>query len=99
LRKAIIITAAAVAALSLSAAALAAGAFNTYTATLKVSPKAVGTPAKPVNISFVNTLGAAGTGGDRAAPLTDIKTTIYGMTSNGKGFPTWRRHDQRRQER
>jgi hypothetical protein len=87
LRKAIIITTAAIAALALSAAAFAASTFNSYTATTKVT-KAAGTPASPVNASFTTVYTAAGSGGNRAAPLTDIKGTIYGMTSNGKDFPT-----------
>ncbi len=31
---------------------------------------------------------ASGTGGNRTAPLTDIKTMVYGIVTNGKGFPT-----------
>ena len=31
---------------------------------------------------------ANGTTGNRTAPLTNIKTTIYGMVSDGKDFPT-----------
>jgi hypothetical protein len=89
LRKAIIITSTAIAALVLSAAALAAaGSFNTYTATVSVSPSGAGTTAKPVADGFRTLLTASGTSGNRAAPLTDIKTTIYGLKSNGKDFPT-----------
>jgi hypothetical protein len=86
----IIITGTAVAVLVGAGAAFAAGFFNTYTGTsFKFNGKA-GSPAKPAPLGFVQSLKAspAGTNGnDRAAPLVDIKTTIYGMISNAKSFP------------
>jgi hypothetical protein len=69
-------------------AGVAYGALNTYTAKLGFS-KGVGTKSKPVAISWTEKLTGANTiSGDRAAPITDIKTTIYGMKFNPKGFPT-----------
>jgi hypothetical protein len=70
-------------------AATAYAALNNYTATLKFSPSKAGTPSKPVNIGWSETLAATNTTtGSRAAPLIDIKTTIYGLKSNAKDFPT-----------
>jgi hypothetical protein len=61
---------------------------NTYTASLKFSPNKAGTKAAPAAIGFTETYVANGTNGNRTAPLTDIKTVLYGGTSNAKGFPT-----------
>jgi hypothetical protein len=68
-------------------ASAAYAAFNTYTAGFTFSPSKAGTAKKPVPVAFTENLGAAGPTGDRAAILTNIKTTIYGLKSDGKDFP------------
>jgi hypothetical protein len=82
-----IIGAAAVAVLAVAGVAYAA-AFNNYTAKLAFSPSKAGSKSKPSPLSHTETLGASGVGGNRAAPLVDIKTTIYGIRSNAGNFPT-----------
>jgi hypothetical protein len=84
----IIIAGTAVAALV--GAAIAYGAtLNTYTATISFSSTKAGTPAKPVPFSFTETIGATNADSTKvAAPLVDIKTTIYGAVSNLKDFKT-----------
>jgi hypothetical protein len=73
----------------LVSAAAAYAAFNSYTGSnLKFSPSKAGSKAKPVAMGEVETLQANAPSGDRAAPLIDIKTTIYGVRFNGKKFPT-----------
>ena len=67
-------------------ASAAFASFNTYSAGFKFSPTKAGTSSKPVTVGFLQTLGAGGTSGNRAAPLTDLKTTIYGIKANGKLF-------------
>ena len=84
----LIITGTALAVLGLAAVAYAATGVNTYTASFGFSPTTAGTAKKPVNVGFTQTYGAKGTGGNRAAPLKDIKLSLYGMQSNGKDFPT-----------
>jgi len=69
-------------------AAAAYAAINTYTARMKFSPTKAGTAKKPVALSFTIDYTASGTNGNRTAPLTDVKTTIYGLKANYKGFPT-----------
>ncbi len=69
-------------------ASAAAAAFNTYSASFKFTSNKAGSSSKPVPVGFLQTLGAGGTSGNRAAPLTDLKTTIYGLRANGKFFPT-----------
>jgi hypothetical protein len=83
----IIIAGTAVAALA--GAAIAYGAtLNNYTAKVSYSTSKPGSPSKPVSFGFTETLGAANaTAGKVAAPLVDIKTTIYGVTSNLSKFP------------
>lgn len=80
----IVVIATALAVLVAAAAAYAAGSgLNTYSAKLKFSPnKAAG------SLGFNQTYQAGGTNGNRTAPLTDIKTKIYGLVSDGKDFPT-----------
>lgn len=66
-----------------------AATLNTYTAKLTFKPSKAGSNKKPVKIGFTEVYTAASdTSGSRAAPLTDIKTTIYGIKSNAKNFPT-----------
>ncbi|HYB27795.1 MAG TPA: hypothetical protein VEF89_14345 [Solirubrobacteraceae bacterium] len=66
----------------------ASSGFNTYTAKLSFSPNKAGSSTAPSALGWTEVLGANGTAGNRTAPLTDIKTTFYGLTSNGKDFPT-----------
>ena len=62
---------------------------NSYTAGFSFKPSKAGSKHKPVAVGFTETLSASNnTPGDRAAPLTDIKTSIYGLVSNAKHFPT-----------
>jgi hypothetical protein len=86
----IIIAGAALAVLVGASVALAATSnINTYTAKITFKPSKAGTSKKPVPISFVEDESAANnTAGNRAAPLTNLKTTIYGVRSNGGKFPT-----------
>jgi hypothetical protein len=69
-------------------AAAAYAAFNNYTGSkLSFSPNGAGTKAKPLPLGMVEKLKASAPAGDRAAPLTDIKVTIYGAQTNGGDFP------------
>lgn len=69
-------------------AATAYAALNTYTANIKVTG-GVGSPSSPAPVAYSETLGAANaTVGSRAAPLTDIKTSVYGLIGNPGAFPT-----------
>ncbi|MFZ1996089.1 MAG: hypothetical protein WAU75_18400 [Solirubrobacteraceae bacterium] len=73
----------------LVAATAAYAALNTYTATLKFSPKAAGTAAKPAPVSYTQDIKASSAvAGNRTAVLTDITTKIYGLKADGKDFPT-----------
>jgi hypothetical protein len=83
-----IIIGTAVAALSVAAVAYAA-TLNNYTAKVSFTSSKAGSPAKPVPMGFTETLGASNaTAGKVAAPLVDIKTTVYGLVSNLKPFKT-----------
>jgi hypothetical protein len=85
----IIIIGTALAVLTGASAAFAAGALNSYTAGFTFSPTKAGTPSSPVPVGFAQSFGASSTTtGNRAAPIVDIKTTIYGLTSNAQDFPT-----------
>jgi hypothetical protein len=69
------------AAMLLVGASAAYAALNSYTATLAFSGKA-GTPKKPAAISFVQSYTASAVAPNvRTAPLTDIKTSTYGLKS------------------
>jgi hypothetical protein len=62
---------------------------NDYTGSnVKLSPNKAGSSAAPSATGFTENYVANGTNGNRTAPLTDIKTTVYGLTTNGKDFPT-----------
>jgi hypothetical protein len=88
LRRKLIIGATVVAALVAVSVAYAA-TLNTYTAKLTFTSSKPGTAAKPVPLSYTESLSASNaTSGKVAAPLIDIKTTIYGMKANLKDFPT-----------
>jgi len=85
----IVVVATAIAVLIAAASAFAAtGGLNTYTASLKFSPNKKGSGKAPSSLRWTQKYTATGTGGNRTAPLTNIKTVIYGMTSDGKDFPT-----------
>jgi hypothetical protein len=66
----------------------ATGGINSYTASLKFSPNKAGSGKAPSAIGFTQQYVANGTNGNRTAPLTNIKTVIYGLVSDGKDFPT-----------
>lgn len=89
MRRKLIIGTALVAVLALVSAAYATAPINKYGATFKFSTTKAGTKAKPVALSYTETLTAANVDSSKvAAPLTNIKTTLYGMVSNLKDFPT-----------
>jgi hypothetical protein len=72
----------------LVAAGAAYAALNTYSASLKFSPKSAGTPGKPVPVGYTQDYKASNTtAGNRTAVLTDITTKIYGLKADGKDFP------------
>jgi hypothetical protein len=75
---------------ALAGAAIAYGAaLNNYTANIKFTTSKAGSKSKPVPIGWSETLGASNaTAGKVAAPLVNIKTTIYGLKSNLKYFKT-----------
>ncbi|HTX44774.1 MAG TPA: hypothetical protein VMD48_00670 [Solirubrobacteraceae bacterium] len=89
MRRKLIIGTALVAVLALAGVAYAA-TLNTYTAKLTFTASKPGTAAKPVGLGYTEDLAAANSAGSSkvAAPLIDIKTTIYGLKSNLKDFPT-----------
>ncbi len=63
-------------------ASAAFAAANSYHASISFSPGKAGSPKKPVPTSMVQNLSASPVAPNkRAAPLTDIKTTIYGLKS------------------
>jgi hypothetical protein len=73
----------------IAASVAVAATLNSYTAVLKFSPTKAGTKSTPVPVGFSETYTAKNnTPGQRAAPLVDIKTTVYGLVSNAKKFPT-----------
>ena len=69
-------------------ASAALASFNTYSASFKFSSSKAGSAKSPVALGYNLTYNAAGTSGNRAAPLTDLKTTIYGIKANANAFPT-----------
>jgi hypothetical protein len=83
----VIATALAVLAGAVSAYAATSG-FNTYSAKIGFSPNKAGSGRAPAAIGFTENYQANGTNGNRTAPLTDIKTKIYGIKPNAKGRPT-----------
>lgn len=85
----IVVVATALAVLVTAASAYAAaGGFNTYQATVKASPNKAGSAKAPAAISFTEHYVASGTNGNRTAPLTNVKSVVYGVKNTGKGFPT-----------
>ena len=72
----------------IAASVAVAATLNTYTAKVATTSKA-GSKSHPVATSIVETLTAKNADSTlRAGALTDIKTTIYGLVSNAKKFPT-----------
>ena len=72
----------------IAASVAVAATLNTYTAKVATTSKA-GSKSHPVATSIVETLTAKNANpSNRAGPLTDIKTTIYGLVSNANKFPT-----------
>ncbi len=70
-------------------ASAAFASFNTYGGTsYTFSPNKAGSARSPSPLGFTQILHASGTSGNHAAPLVDLKTTFYGIRSNGKNFPT-----------
>ena len=86
----IVVVATAVAVLIAAASAFAAtGGLNTYTASLKFSPNKAGLrQGARRRWGSPRSTSPTARNGNRTAPLTNIKTTIYGMVSDGKDFPT-----------
>lgn len=80
----IIITVTAVTVLAGASVALAA-AFNSYTAATSFSGGNA-SASKPVPLGMKQILTASGNNGNRAAPLTDLKSTITGATWLGKDY-------------
>jgi hypothetical protein len=71
------------------AAALAAADANTYGGSISFSPTKAGSAHKPIPIGWKQTITAkSNQAGLNAAPLKDIKTTIYGLTVDTKLLPT-----------
>jgi len=88
LRRIVVIgTALAVLVAAVSAYAATSG-INTYTAKVSFSPNKAGSGGAPSAMGFTEKYTASGTNGNRTAPLTNIKTVVYGAVTNGKSFPT-----------
>jgi hypothetical protein len=89
LRRLVVIATALAVLIAAASAFAATGGLNDYTgSTLKFSPNKAGSGAAPAAIGFTENYVANGTNGNRTAPLTNIKTTVYGVKSDGKDFPT-----------
>jgi hypothetical protein len=88
LRRIVVIGTALVVLLAAVSAYAATGGLNTYGAKIKFSPNKAGSGKAPAAIAFTEQYVAGGNNGNRTAPLTNIKTTIYGLTVNAKGAPT-----------
>lgn len=70
-------------------ATAANAAINTYTGSGLAFSKGVGTKAKPVGVSHIETLAPNNTDPTKsAAPLTHLTFKVYGLRSNAKLFPT-----------
>jgi len=88
LRRIVVIGTALVVLLAAVSAYAATSGLNTYGAKIKFSPNKAGSKTAPAAIAFTEQYVAGGNNGDRTAPLTNIKTTIYGLAINAKGVPT-----------
>jgi hypothetical protein len=85
----IIIAVTMIAALTGATVAYAATVANTYKVSFSFNQSGAGTAKKPVAAGFTQTYNVANATPDmRAAPLTDIKTTLPNMKINPKPFPT-----------
>jgi hypothetical protein len=70
-------------------AAVAYAAFNNYKGSnVSFSPKGAGSAKSPKSVNMTEHLQVAAPPGQRAAPLTNIKLTVYGVKTNGGSFPT-----------
>ncbi|MGE5617507.1 MAG: hypothetical protein ACM3UX_01070 [Candidatus Woesearchaeota archaeon] len=71
------------------AAAAYATFYNSYNGSkLHFAPKVAGSKAHPAPVGLTEVLKAGSTSsGDRAAPLKDVKITVYGVVSNGGKLP------------
>ena len=83
----VIATALAVLVGAVSAYAASSG-LNTYSAKIGFKPNKAGSGKAPAALGFTENYVADGNNGNRTAPLTDIKTKIYGLKVNTKGKPT-----------
>ncbi len=88
MRRIVVIGTALTVLLAAATAYAATSGLNTYSAKIGFSPNKAGSGKAPSAIAFTESYKATGTGGDRTAPLTDIKTKIYGLKVNTKGKPT-----------
>jgi hypothetical protein len=88
LRRVVVVATAFAVLIAAASAYAATGGFNSYTAKLTFGSNKTGSKSAPAAGGFTQKYVANGTGGNRTAPLTDIKTTIYGLVSDGKDFPT-----------
>lgn len=68
--------------------AYAATHFNSYAGSGLAISKGAGSKTKPAGLSMVEKLRAAGQSGQRAAPLVNIKITIYGVKLDVGKLPT-----------
>jgi hypothetical protein len=83
----IIIIGTALAVLTTAGVALAAS-LNSYGSTLFFSPSKAGSASRPSPVGFhVRYTVASTVAGERAAPVTHIRFSIYGLVSDGKDFP------------
>ncbi len=87
MRRIIIIIGTALAVLGAAGGAFAAAPYNNYTGSKLVFPAKAGTKAKPVGLSMTEILRVSTPPGKRAAPLMDVKLTMYGVKLQGGKLP------------
>lgn len=68
--------------------AFAAGAFNTYTASLTFRPSKAGSRRSPVPVGYTQEFTASGTHGNRPAVTLRITAKVYGLKTDLNDFPT-----------
>jgi hypothetical protein len=68
-------------------AAAAYAAYNNYAGTTTRISKGVGSKKKPLALSMIQTLKVSAPSGERAAPLTNIKTMLYGVKLDAGKLP------------
>ena len=88
LRRLVVFDTALVVLIAAMSAYAATTGLNTYTAKIGFSPNKAGSAKAPSALGFTEQYTALGNNGNRTAPLTDIKTTIYGLKVNTTGKPT-----------